>query len=105
MFFVKCLCVLFVSILLGFCMWVTEKKTTYYLLNKENQKTEITKIEYTYLNNSNKFADSKDVIVVYKEDIHTSKNAISYSAVLFLSLIVLISLFEYWKTKKNASIN
>jgi hypothetical protein len=105
MFFIKSFCVFFISAIIGFCIWAAEKKTTYYLVNTRDQKTEITKLAYTYLNNTNKYAkNTNDITHLYKKEISSYKNALLYGAASFICLMIFVSLFEIWKNKNNTSI-
>jgi hypothetical protein len=103
MFYVKILCVFFISVLLGFFIFIAEKKTFYYYTYTDKQKTEITKMEYLAIKNGEKINEGRDANNVDKEEEYAYKNAIVYGLTSFLLLMALISVFELWKRKNSTA--
>ena len=103
MFFIKSLCVFFISVLLGFIICTAEKKTFYYYTNSAEQKTEITKNEYVAIKTGKKINEGKDAVNLSKEEIYVYQNAVIYSLTSFFLLMALISVFELWKRRNSAT--
>ena len=103
MFYVKILCVFFISVLIGFFVCVSEKKTFYYYTDMKSQKTEITRNEYFTIRNSEKNMEGKDTLNLSKEEVYQYKNGVIYGSTSFALLMALISVFELWK-RKNSNV-
>ncbi|HXU28386.1 MAG TPA: hypothetical protein VN698_14245 [Bacteroidia bacterium] len=103
MFFIKSLCIFFISVLIGFFICIADKKTFYYYTYSGNQKTEITKTEYLLIKTSEKISEGRNATNLDKEEVYAYKNAVIYGFTSFFLFMALISVFELWKRKNNTA--